>query len=111
MEFLFSDRNVYKQFNLISKIILFGGKMADAEITSMSSRGQVVIPQSIRNRMKLKEGERFVVMGNEETILLKKIEMPKMKNFDKLLKKTQDFVKVKGITEKDLEQAIKRVRS
>ena len=57
--------------------------------------------------MKLKEGEKFIVLGDHETILLKKIEMPKFKNFDKLLKKTQNFAKIKGITEKDLEKVIK----
>ena len=81
--------------------------MEHVEMTSMSSRGQIVIPQNVRNRMKLKEGEKFIVLGDHETILLKKIEMPKFKNFDKLLKKTQNFAKIKGITEKDLEKVIK----
>ncbi|MEK6932889.1 MAG: AbrB/MazE/SpoVT family DNA-binding domain-containing protein [Nanoarchaeota archaeon] len=85
--------------------------MEDAEITNMSSRGQVVIPQALRNRMKLKEGERFLVLGDKGTILLKRIEMPKLKNFDKLLEKTQNFVKLKGITEKDVKQVINRVRT
>ena len=85
--------------------------MEHVEMTSMSSRGQIVIPQNVRNRMKLKEGEKFIVLGDHETILLKKIEMPKFKNFDKLLKKTQNFAKIKGITEKDLEKVIKGVRS
>lgn len=84
--------------------------MKNIEMTSMSSRGQVVIPQNVRNRMRLREGEKFVVLGDHGTILLKQIEMPKFRDFDKLLKKTHDFVKLKGITEKDLEQAIKRVR-
>ena len=84
--------------------------MKNIEMTSMSSRGQVVIPRNVRNRMRLREGEKFVVLGDHGTILLKQIEMPKFRDFDKLLKKTHDFVKLKGITEKDLEQAIKRVR-
>ena len=85
--------------------------MEELEITSMSSRGQIVIPQGLRNRMKLREGEKFIVLGDKRTILLKKIEIPSFKNFDELIKKTQDFVKIKGITKRDLEQVIKRVRS
>ena len=80
------------------------------EITKMSSRGQVVIPQGLRHKMRLKEGEKFMIFGDKETILLKKLEVPAM-NFDKLLKKTQGFAKIKGITKTDLENAIKRSKS
>ena len=36
--------------------------------------------------------------------------MPSFKNFDKLLKKTQEFAKEKGISKDDVENAIKRAR-
>ncbi len=81
------------------------------EITSLSSRGQVVIPQDIRERMHLQEGEKFVVIGEEDTILLKKLEQPSFKDFDKLLKKTREFAKKKEITSKDVEEVIQRVRN
>jgi AbrB family looped-hinge helix DNA binding protein len=32
----------------------------------MSSKGQVVIPEDIRNRLKLKSGSRFVVVGKDD---------------------------------------------
>ena len=51
-------------------------KMEKLEVTSLSSRGQVVIPQDIRDHLKLKTGEKFVVLGDEDTIILKKIKMP-----------------------------------
>lgn len=81
------------------------------EITSLSSRGQIVIPQDIRERMHLREGEKFVVIGEENTILLKKLEQPSFKDFDKLLKKTREFAKKKEITPKDVEDAIQRARN
>ncbi len=84
--------------------------MGKLEITSMSSRGQVVIPLDIREQLGLKEGEKFVVVGEEDTVILKKVAMPSFKNFDKLLQKTQQFAKEKSITEADVESAIKRVR-
>lgn len=76
----------------------------------MSSRGQVVIPLDIREQLGLKEGEKFVVVGEGDAIILKKITMPSFKNFDKLLKKTQQFAKEKGISKGDVEGAIKRAR-
>ncbi len=84
--------------------------MDKIEITSMSSRGQVVIPLDIRENLGLREGEKFVVIGEDDTVILKKIAMPTFKNFDKLIEKTQQFAKQRGITNADVEGAIKRAR-
>lgn len=80
------------------------------DITSISSRGQVVIPQKVRTRLKLYEGEKFVVIGEEDTIILKKLETPSFKGFDALLKKTRKFAKKKRLKEKDIEEAIEEAR-
>ena len=84
--------------------------MEKVEITSVSSRGQIVIPQNLRNRMKIHEGEKFVVIGEDNTIVLKKLEMPSFSGVDKLLKKTREFAKKKGIKESDIEEAVKNIR-
>jgi AbrB family looped-hinge helix DNA binding protein len=76
----------------------------------MSSRGQVVIPLDIREQLGLKEGEKFFVVGEDDTILLKKMTLPSFKNFDKLVKKTQAFAKDKGLKQADVDNAIKRTR-
>ncbi len=84
--------------------------MEEIEITSVSSRGQIVIPQKLRDKLRIHEGEKFVVIGEDGTIVLKKLEMPSFEGFEKLLKKTREFVKKKGIKESDVEEAIKRTR-
>ncbi|MBS3165535.1 AbrB/MazE/SpoVT family DNA-binding domain-containing protein [Candidatus Woesearchaeota archaeon] len=80
--------------------------MQTLEITSLSSRGQVVIPQGIRDRLHLFEGEKFVIIGEEDTIILKKLEVPSFKGFDKLLLKTREFVQKKGLKPSDVEGGI-----
>ena len=80
------------------------------EVTSMSSRGQIVIPLDIREQLGLKEGEKFFVVGEDDTILLKKMTLPSFKNFDKLMKKTQAFAKDKGLKQADVDNAVKRAR-
>lgn len=80
--------------------------METVEVTSLSSRGQVVIPQGVRERLHLHEGEKFIVLGEEDTIVLKKLEVPSFKGFDKLLQKTRAFVQRKGIKQNDIEEAI-----
>ena len=84
--------------------------MENIEITSISSRGQVVIPQSLRDKLKIHEGEKFVVIGEDNTIVLKKLEMPSFSGIDKLLKKTKEFAKKKGLKETDVEEAIRETR-
>ncbi|MDP7457611.1 MAG: AbrB/MazE/SpoVT family DNA-binding domain-containing protein [Candidatus Woesearchaeota archaeon] len=85
--------------------------MEKIEVTSLSSRGQVVIPQEVRDRLHLHTGEKFVVIGEDDTIVLKKLEVPSFKGFNKLLKKTRDFAKNKGLKPSDVDQAIKRVHA
>ncbi len=85
--------------------------MQTLEITSLSSRGQVVIPQGVRDRLHLYEGEKFMVIAEDDTIILKKLEVPSFKGFDKLLQKTRDFANQKGLKQSDVDESIKRVRA
>mgnify|MGYP001614314571 CR=1 FL=1 len=84
--------------------------MEALEVTSLSSRGQIVIPQRLRDRLHLHEGEKFIVIGEDDTIVLKKMQVPSFKGFEGLLKKTRAFAKSKGIKETDVVEAIREVR-
>ena len=46
------------------------------ELTKLSSKGQVVIPQDIREKMSLEEGETLAVSMQDNLIVLKKMENP-----------------------------------
>jgi len=48
-----------------------------AKIVQADKRGQIVIPQEIRHKMKLEEGAAFWVFEVEDGIYLKKVEAPK----------------------------------
>lgn len=84
--------------------------MENIEITSVSSRGQVVIPQKLRDKLRIREGEKFIIIGEDNTIVLKKIEMPSFKGFDKLIEKTREFTRKTELKEEEVEQAIKKAR-
>ncbi len=83
--------------------------MEEVEVTSMSSRGQVVIPQNLREAMNLDKGAKFVVVGEDDTIILKRIGMPQFKGFDKLIEKTQKWAEKKGLKPEDLKEARKGI--
>lgn len=78
------------------------------ETTSLSSRGQIVLPRKIREQLNMQEGDKFAVIGEEDTIILKKISF---NGFDELLRKTRDFSKENKIKESDIKSAIRKVRS
>ena len=50
--------------------------MADPEITTVSPKGQVVIPQAIRRRLKLAPRSKLLVYGEGDTLIMKKIPLP-----------------------------------
>lgn len=79
-------------------------------VTSMSSKGQVVIPLDVRTRLGLKEGEKFAVMGEGDTVVLKRISMPSLADFNVLREKTAKYVAERKIKPKDVKDAIKRAR-
>ncbi len=58
------------------------------EVTSISSRGQIVIPQNLRKKLGFEEGDKFAVVGEGDTIVLKKLNVS-FKNIDKLVKKLE----------------------
>ena len=61
--------------------------MANIATTKMSSKGQVVIPEIIRKKLKLKAGSRFVVVGENDVVILKSIAPPSLDEFDSLIAK------------------------
>ena len=85
--------------------------METLEVTRLSSRGQVVLPQAIRNKLHLTEGAKFVVIGNDDTVILKRIEEPTREQARGLLKASRAWAKKVGLTPRDVEKAIHEVRS
>jgi AbrB family looped-hinge helix DNA binding protein len=60
--------------------------MASISITKMSSKGQVVIPLEMRED--IEEGEKLVVIKNENQIIIEKMEF-----FDKNLEEDLEFAR------------------
>ena len=70
--------------------------MASISITKISSKGQVVIPQEMRKN--LKEGDKLVVIKNDDQIILKKME-----DFDRNLEEDLEFARRTEIAWKEIE--------
>ncbi len=64
--------------------------MAQLATTKMSSRGQVVIPEEIRHQLHLEPGQQFVVIVENNVIILKAIAPPPtMTEFSELIAKAK----------------------
>jgi AbrB family looped-hinge helix DNA binding protein len=84
--------------------------MVNAATTKMSSKGQVVIPEDIRKRLKLKTGSQFVVMGENDVVILKTIKPPSMAEFDNLITKARIQGKKAGLKQSDITAVIAKAR-
>jgi len=84
--------------------------MVRPSTTKLSTRGQVVIPEEIRNRLGLEPGDQFVVIGEGDVVVLKSVQAPKLEELKGLLDKVQKAAKTAGVTPEDVERAIQEVR-
>jgi AbrB family looped-hinge helix DNA binding protein len=84
--------------------------MENLATTRMSSKGQVVIPEEIRDRLGLKAGTQFVVVGNRDVVILKAISAPSVKEFNDLLGRARQQARRAGLRKSDVEAAVARVR-
>lgn len=73
------------------------------QIINMSSKGQIVVPKDLREELRLDTGSAFAVFGRDDTIILKKINIPKAKEmFEKVHKLGTELAKKKGWKEEEL---------
>lgn len=53
------------------------------EITKISSKGQIVIPQKIRDELEINEGSIVAIEKMKDLVVIKKIDMDLVKQFKK----------------------------
>jgi len=85
-----------------------------AETIKMSSRGQIVIPQDIREKIKASEGTIFSVVSSKDAIILKKISTPSkeelIKEIESIAREGRKRAEKLGIKESDVSELIQRAR-
>ena len=80
----------------------------EEDVTVVSTRGQVVIPKEIRRRLRLKPKDRLIVYGEEDTIIMKRLDLPELKEtFEKLGKIKRERNKKYGrVSEEEVEKEV-----
>ena len=85
--------------------------MKTMEVTTISSKGQVVIPADIRQEMGLSSGAKLMVLTDGDNLLLKPLQKPKLQAFQALLRRSRQYAKEVGLKKSDIPKLLKKVRN
>jgi AbrB family looped-hinge helix DNA binding protein len=79
-------------------------------MTKLSSKGQVVIPDEIRQELGLETGAQFLIYAEKDAIVFKLIQAPPKEDFEVILGNAQKAAKKAGFKKEMIGEEIKRYR-
>ena len=82
--------------------------MVTSRRVRLSSKGQLVIPQEMRESLGVEAGDELVLHLLDEHLLL--AEVPEPSPFEQAFARLERHVRDRGITREDVEAAVKEVR-
>ena len=78
--------------------------------TRMTHGGQVVIPEQARSQMALSPGSQFVVLWQDDTLMLKVVSAFSAAEYAALRKRLRNYARRRGLKRGDVAKAIAKVR-
>lgn len=81
------------------------------DVLTVSSKGQVVLPASMRRKLSITSGSKLAAYTAGGVIVLKVIELPTESDFNSMLDKAEMWAKAVGYVEEDVNDIIKAVRA
>lgn len=81
----------------------------EPQVTTISEKGQIVIPQSIRKELGIKPKTKFLVYGKGDTVIMKKLELPDMKKEWSKIFKAMDNKNLK-LSESEIQKEVAETR-
>ncbi len=85
--------------------------MENIDFTRLSSKGQIVVPRRMRERLRLADGEIFLIFGTDDTLVLKRVQEPTAAEFKGIMARARKLAKARRLTTRDLEKAITEERN
>jgi len=82
----------------------------DAQVLTVSSKGQISLPINIRKKLSIDTGDKLVVYASDDAIMLKTLKLPSAEEFEAALSETQKWAASVGYAEDDVNDIIKSVR-
>ena len=82
----------------------------DAQVLTVSSKGQISLPISMRKKLSIKSGDKLAIYTSGDVIMLKVLKLPTAEEFKASLDAAQDWAASVGYEESDVNDIIQSVR-
>ena len=66
----------------------------EPEVTTVTAKGQITIPSDLRDRFGLEQGTKLMVVPTEYGLVLKKVDLPSIEEFQRRVEERTDSVKI-----------------
>jgi AbrB family looped-hinge helix DNA binding protein len=83
----------------------------NTQVLTVSTKGQISLPISIRKQMSIDTGDKLVIYASGDVIMLKTLKLPTKDEFEATLQEAQNWAASVGYKEKDVDNIIKSVRN
>jgi len=85
--------------------------MNKMQVTSVSSKGQIVIPNDIRETIGISTGTKLIILTDGNNLLLKPIQDPDFDTFRNLIKESKKLVTKIGLKKANVKKLISQIRN
>ena len=82
----------------------------DASVITVTSKGQIAIPVSIRKELSIESGDKLVAYTYGDLIMLKVLKVPEIERFQAMAKEAQEWAQSVGLKEEEVDTFIKEYR-
>lgn len=82
----------------------------DTQILTVSSKGQISLPVSIRKLLSIDTGDKLVAYTSGDVIMLKALKLPSAEEFEASLDEAQKWAMSVGYKESDIDDIVKSTR-
>ena len=82
----------------------------NAQVLTVSSKGQITLPVSIRKLLSIDTGDKLVAYASGDAVMLKTLKLPSAEEFEAALSEAQNWAASVGYQEDDVNDIIKSVR-
>lgn len=82
----------------------------NAQVLTVSSKGQISLPINIRRQLSIDAGDKLVLYASGDAIMLKTLKLPTAAEFEASLDEAQKWAASVGYQEEDVDDIIKSVR-
>ena len=83
----------------------------NAQVLTVSSKGQISLPAGIRRLLSIDKGTKLVAYTSGDVIMMKPLKLPTIEEFEASMDEAADWAASAGYVEADVDDIIRSVRA